>query len=152
MGLLARRNLRIRNPLNQELDDECPQAKFSPQSVFVNKVLLEHSNAHLCASFPLQCQSQGLATETMPAKPKISTIWPGRKFANPRSRQKAPQGQGLRLRLKVGWEGERARSPGRLRSKPCAFAQVEALLLNAFSLPPPQQLSCSRLSSRGAAQ
>ena len=70
------------HPLNKEVASYVPWAKSDQMSVFVNKVLLEHSHAYLLihllsmAAFMLQEQSWIVATKTeWLRKPKIFTIW-----------------------------------------------------------------------------
>ena len=50
--------VRVSTALGQGWEGYGPQAKSSPPSIFINKVLLEHDHAHL---FPLLCMSAFLS-------------------------------------------------------------------------------------------
>ena len=79
-------NLSIRQILHFLMQDFACRARDQPimtinqWPVFVNKILLEHTQAHLfilsVAAFVLQSQSWIVATKTSgPTEPKIFTIW-----------------------------------------------------------------------------
>ena len=66
--------------LDQGLANHGPWSKSGLSLVFVNKVLLEHSHAHLFTYYLWllsPCNSRVVVTDTIwPAKPQIFPVWP----------------------------------------------------------------------------